>query len=157
MEFKSSLFTLFKHVIYSIAGSVFLFFILYYFVKNPFVTYGIPILVLLYLLYSTLFSDNIRVVIKKDEGFMEVYSCNKLLHSFCLANVEFESYIKTTVDSAGSDSDCRLTVIDKTNGNRETIDCSMLGPDTYSKLLAALGVGVCDEPIKVATKVSVKK
>lgn len=154
--FTGSIFTLIKHVLYSIAGAVFLFFILFYFLKNPLIVYGVPSLIGIYLIYSTLVSDNIKIIIK-DEGFMEVYSGGKLKHSFCLANVEFESYIKTTVDSAGSDSDCRLTVIDKQSGNRETIDCSMLGPDKYCLLLEALGVGRSEEPVKVVTKVSVKK
>lgn len=154
--FKSSIFTLLKHVLYSIAGAVFLFFILYYFFKNPLVVYGIPALMIVYLIYSTLVSDNLKLIIY-DEGYLEIYSCNKLTHTFNLADVEFSSYIKTTVDSAGSDSDCSLIVTNKTTGDRETIDCSMLGVDRYSELLEALGVGQQDEPVKIVTKVSVKK
>ena len=40
--FTGSIFTLIKHVLYSIAGAVFLFFILFYFLKNPLIVYGVP-------------------------------------------------------------------------------------------------------------------
>lgn len=154
-EYKSSIFTLLKHVIYSIAGGGVLCIILMCFTRNPLICYGIPLLVALYLIYSTLHEDNIKITL--DNDIMQVYRTKKLIHTFNLKKLVVETHVKTTIDTTGSDSDCTLTLINPETDERVMLDCSMLGLGTFERLKDDLNIVNEPEPIKVVTKVKNKR
>ena len=153
-EYKSSVFTLLKHVVYSVAAGFVLCIIIMCFSNNPFICYGISFLVTLYLLYSTLHDDNIKITL--DNDIMQVYRFRKLLHTFKLKKLVVKTYVKTTIDSSGSDSDCTLIIINPETDEQVTLDCSMLGLDNFEKLKADLNVVNESEPVKVITTVKTK-
>lgn len=134
-EYKPSIFVLAKNVVYGLAGGFVAALILDAFL--PYVlAYLLGIAACIAILYFTLYSDNISV--KLDESNISSFRFGKLLYEFPLEGTSFSAKIVTTQEAV-SDSDCYLTI--KTfDGDEETIDCSMLGKNTFEELLKDLGL-----------------
>jgi hypothetical protein len=97
----------------------------------------------LLIIYFTLFSDNIRIVVDGDD--FTVFRRGKVRHSFKLSEVGVHARIRTK----SGDSDCKLTVEDAAGG-KTYIDCSMLGASRFYRLLEALHV-TDSEPAEIKT------
>lgn len=146
-EYKSSLYIIIKNIIYGIFGGAFATFIASIWLE---LTYSIAIggTLGLLIIYFAVFGDNIRLLI--DDEKLRIYRFRKLKHEFDLNEVSFSARIKTTYDSAGSDSDCTLNVTKK-DGETVSIDCSMLGARRFYRLLDDLEINN-GAPTKLETK-----
>ncbi len=136
--FQSNIFTKTKIVIYSISAGAFLSIVIRSYTDNNFIIYGISILAALFWLYTTMANDNIKIILDNDT--MQVFCRNKLKRKYNLNGVVFDSYIKNPFETTGCDSDCNLFITDSATHKRETLNCSMLGQNTYFKLIDALGL-----------------
>ncbi len=136
--FKSNIFTKTKFVIYAICAGAFLSVVIRLFTDNNTIIYGLSTLGTLFWLVSGFTTNNITI--RLDNETMQVFCLNKLKKKYYLKSVDFDSYIRTVLDSTGSDSDCNLFITNKITNKRETLDCSMLGQNTYFKLIDALGL-----------------
>ncbi len=146
-EYKSSLFIIIKNIVYGIVGGAFAGFIATIWL-DPLYCILIGSGLGLLLIYFAVFGDNIKLVIEDDKLY--VYRFSKLKYEFNLEEVEINARIKTTYDSAGSDSDCTLNVVKET-GETVRVDCSMLGVTRFYRLLEDLKI-TDNVPTKVVTK-----
>ncbi len=144
--FKSNIFTKTKLVIYSICAGAFLSIVIRLFTDNNAIIFGISTFAALFWLFSSFTSNNITI--RLDNETMQVFCLNKLKRKYYLKSVVFDSYIKTQFESIGSDSDCNLFITNQITNKRETLDCSMLGLNTYFKLLEALGLNSPPQPVQ---------
>ncbi len=144
--FKSNIFTKAKFVIYAIAAGAFLSIVMRLFTDNNTIIFGISTLAAFFWLVSGFTSNNITIHLDKET--MQVFCLNKLKRKYYLNSVVFDSYIKNPIDSTGSDSDCNLFITNQITNERETLDCSMLGLNTYYKLIDALGLNKKPEHVK---------
>ena len=140
--FKSSLFIIVKHVIYSIFGGVVITFLLNIFL-HPLLSIVIGVALGLLFMYFAIIGDNFKVVVEDDR--FTVYKRNKMKHQFYMDEVSLHAKIKTV----NGDSDCTLTVT-TADGEDIPIDLTMLGQSRFYKLLNALNV-FDSEPIEVKT------
>jgi hypothetical protein len=142
LTFKSSIFILIKNVFYGVVGGAVAALIASYFLDLT-IAIAIGVVLGLLIIFFTLFSDNIKVVV--GEGDFTVFRRGKARYSFKLSEVGFHARIRTK----SGDSDCKLTV-EEANGNKTYIDCSMLGASRFYRLLDALHV-TDSEPTEIKT------
>lgn len=141
--FKSNVWTKLKHVGYSVCIGAFVSILVRLITENSLIIYSVSIASCMFMLYTTLIGERIKVIL--DDNTMKVFVANKLKHKYNLNEVTFDSYIKNITDSTGSSSDCTLTIINNKTNEKEFLNCSMLGVHTYYKLIEALKINQSED------------
>ncbi|WP_428897698.1 hypothetical protein Dip518_001489 [Parelusimicrobium proximum] len=135
-QYKPSMFVLGKNIVYALCGG-FVAGLIAEWLLPSFLALLIAIAVAGAVAYLTLYTNNISVNL--DDKTISFFRFGKLIKQYPLEGTGFKAKITTTSDSAGTDADCDLTVI-PAEGEEETIDCSMLGDDTFWELIKDLGL-----------------
>lgn len=133
--YKRSTWNLIKGLVLTPFAAVFgviLILFLYQFIDlgaaSVYVLYGVPILLFVWMLYSTIFSENIRFELEPT-GRCRYYVKGKLKHDWDLTRSQVGYYHKSS-SRVGSDHNISFTIQDET-GRTEMIDCSPLGPTRF--------------------------
>ncbi|MDL2273326.1 hypothetical protein LJC34_02070 [Oscillospiraceae bacterium OttesenSCG-928-G22] len=103
------------------------------FAETPLVSVGIPIAVLLLILYMTFISENIRFEAEGDT--LRYYKKNALVHTFHLPDCTVRPIIRSGI-AIPPTHDIRLVIRDpNVEGGRELrIDCTPLGKAQFDRL-----------------------
>lgn len=142
--YKSSVWTQAKNLFWYVIGAIFLCFLVQRFTDNALIYFGIPLLVVAYPVYSTLFSDNIRLELTDDKHLI-IRRRGKVEHDFRTDEIEVSFKFVT-----GSNDEFSLYVTDQNTAKKYTYDCELLGEKQFRALLTDLGAYRPDEPVKVA-------
>ena len=132
ITYKSSLLIIIRNLICAVFGSGIVILLLSLPLElNTAIIIGF--VVLIYFLYLALISNNITIIISGDE--LSFYKQQKLEHSFNLNKVEL--YAKIRMINGGCD--CYL-IVSEGSCKQTCINCSMLGTETFYKLLYDLNM-----------------
>ena len=135
-EYKPSIYVICKNSVYGLLGGI-----IVGFIANMFFHYLLACLVgvgaCALIIYFAVYKDSISIML--DDVKITFFRFGRLIYEFPLEDTHFQVKMKITTEDAISDNDCDL-IVTTHDGHTETIDCSMLGPETFSRLLKDLGL-----------------
>lgn len=141
--YKTSTWSQMSNMLWYVVGMVFLYFVVRAFTDNALYYIGIPLVVAVYPIYCTLFSDNISFEIT-DDNHLVVKRRGKTVNDFRCDEIDVGFKFVT-----GSDEDMQLYVTDLNNAEKHVFDCELLGENRFRELLKDLGAYNPDKPIKI--------
>lgn len=143
--YKRGAWSLTKSLGLAIAGPVLLALVLSWLFTNPLIVFGIPAAILLWLLYMSVFSENIRIEL--DGDLLRYFKSNKLKAEYYLP--ECSMRLKRLSRRSGATTDYHhylyITRLSGEQQGEESIDCTPLGysksEDLFSQLKGQLDFG----------------
>lgn len=124
VTYKRGAWSLIKSLGIAIIAPVALAFIIDWFTQNPLIVLGIPAVILVFLLFTSIFSENIKIEL--DGNTLRYYKRNKLKGEYDLLNSDIRLRTRTNM-SAGTSSREHYLYITPAGGSEDYIDCSPLG------------------------------
>ena len=142
--YKPQIYRIILNIIYSILGTILLFYILTYFIDNIYIISLIPFLFLVFYFKLVIYNNFITIYI--DDNMFKYKKGNKI-KCYDINKCQFGARI---VNSTG-DSECELNIVDEDN-KTDYIDCELIGYRQFNNLLNDLKViGKESKPIKIKT------
>lgn len=142
--YKRSLWVMIKGLIMAPFAGVVAVIILGFFVTNPLILYGVPVLASLVLVYMALFSENIRFELDRD-GQLRYFKRGRLLHQFALAECA-AGYHRRSEGGFPPTHDITLQMIRLSDGEETAIDCSPIGLRRFEELYTEIKAHTGGEP-----------
>lgn len=139
--YKRSIWGMLKGLIAAPVTTVLVFFVLNYFSNSVLLVLGIPALILVILLYITLFSERIRFELE-ESGELRYYKNGRLKEQLFLPDCQAGYYRK----SNSGEHDISLKLLNQTTGREIGIDCSPLGLRRFEELYAQIKSATTEEP-----------
>jgi hypothetical protein len=148
--YKRSVGSLIKSLILAPFAGVAVFVVLYILLQfvnfgtlGVYLLYGVPVFAFLWMLYASIFSENIRVEIDP-AGTCRYFKNNKLMKQWLLPQCQV-GYYKRTESGLLGNNNIRLDIRNEM-GQDETVDCSPLGSTQFYNMFAHMETFTKPEP-----------
>ena len=147
--YRRSLWGMLKGIIGAPLAGVLVFFVLNMFVRDPRIQLGVPVLVMLAILYISIFSENVRFEVDGD-GTFRYYKKGKLRETYRMEDCVV-GYRRSSDGGLFASHDINLQVL--TADGRETfIDCSPIGPRRFEQMYQQLRAHTSEGPEVLSAK-----
>ena len=146
MEFKRGIWSFIKSLTIAVVTPVFVFFITGLFTENIWIATGVAALIFIFLIYMTIFSENIKFVVDGEK--LEYYK-RKRLETYNLKECVVGYRAKTT---NGSADHLYLEILNKKTKESKDIDCTALGLNKFYKMYDLIEAASANKATKMETK-----
>ena len=146
MEFKRGIWSFIKSLTVALVAPIALFFVVSIFTDNLLILAGLSALAFLFLIYSTIFSENIKFVIEGD--ILNYYKMSKL-KTYNLKDYVVGYNAKTT---DGDPDHIYLELVGKESGEELSIDCTALGLSKFYQMYELIESTSITKSTKIETK-----
>ena len=141
-----------KGIVIAPCTALVVYLILSFFVSDPRILIGVPVVACALLLFMALVSENISFEIDSS-GRLKYYKMGKLRASFDLRNCSV-GYRRQSETSFPPSHDITLNILDMGSGEETSIDCSPLGLGRFEEMYAEIGKYSADETEVLSAKKS---